>query len=265
MPVFDPFRPQGFPLIGVLHLAPLPGSPRWAGDLQAIRDKALQDAAAYADGGFDALIVENYGDRPFSPGAVPPATVAAMTAIALAVRERFSEIPLGVNVLRNDAQAALAVATVVGGSFVRVNVLVGAMIADQGILEGKAWELALAARLLEAKVAIWADVMVKHAAPLGSQTLLTQADDAFWRAGAAGLVLSGAATGKPADPADFDAVRSVLPDAPLILGSGLDETSLERFASRADAAIVATSLQGSDGSVDRQKVRRLIDRRNSLL
>lgn len=241
--------------MGVLHLSALPGSPGWGGDLEAVRRDALADAQAYAEGGFDALIVENYGDRPFAPGAVPPATVAALTAIALEVRTRFPELPLGVNVLRNDARSALSIASVVGASFIRVNVLVGAMVTDQGVLEGQAWDLALERRLLATDVAVWADVMVKHAAPLGAQSLEDQAADAFLRAGASAIVLSGSGTGQPADPQDFVRVRRRLPSAPLVVGSGLREETLSQFAQVADAAIVATALQAPSGRVDVARVR----------
>ncbi len=258
MSTFDPRSPRGLALVGVLHLLALPGSPEWAGDLAAVRDRALFDAAAYADGGMQALIIENFGDRPFSPGAAPPATVAALTVIALAVKERFGGLPLGINVLRNDARAALAIAVAVGAAFIRVNVLVSAMVTDQGLLEGQAWDLALDRRMLGTSITVWGDVMVKHAAPLGAQRLEDQATDAFERGGASALILSGSGTGKAADPEDFRRVRRALPDAPLVVGSGLSEQTLGDFAGLADAAIVATALHGDDGCVDVARVRRMV-------
>ncbi len=256
MSTFDPRSPRG--LVGVLHLLALPGSPEWAGDLAAVRDRALFDAEAYASGGVDALIVENFGDRPFCPGAAPPATVAALTVVALAVRERFGGLPLGINVLRNDAHSALAIATAVGADFIRVNVLVSAMVTDQGILQGLAWNLALDRRMLGSDIAVWSDVMVKHAAPLGAQRLEDQAADAFERGGASALILSGAGTGKAADPEDFRRVRRAVPGAPLVVGSGLREQTMGDFAGLADAAIVATALHGDDGRVDVARVRRMV-------
>jgi membrane complex biogenesis BtpA family protein len=255
MPMLPTFEDRTWPLIGVVHLAPLPGSPRWEGSMHAVVDRALVDAEAYVAGGFDGFIVENYGDRPFAPGAVPAATVAAMAAIAARLRDCFPDIHMGINVLRNDGLSALSIAKAVGAHFVRINVLVGAMITDQGVLEGHAWDLALLSRQLEAgDIALWADVMVKHAAPLGDQTLEGQADDAFKRGGAAALVLSGRATGTEADATDFVRLRAMLPEAPLIVGSGLSARNFDRFRAVADGAIVASALYGPDGRIDKAKV-----------
>src|SRR3954471_15056807 len=109
-------------LVGVIHLDPLPESPRFQGDLPAVVAAAARDARALAEAGFDGIIVENFGDAPFVPDRVSPVTVAAMTACALAVRAPAPGLPLGINVLRNDAEAALAVAVAASAEMVRVNV-----------------------------------------------------------------------------------------------------------------------------------------------
>src|SRR5690242_6799531 len=116
-------------LIGVVHLLPLPGSPRWQGNLEKVIRNAVRDAGAYERGGAHAVFVENFGDVPFTKGSVGPETVAAMAAAGMAVRHAV-KIPLGFNVLRNDARTALALAAVCGGAFVRINVHTGAMLTD---------------------------------------------------------------------------------------------------------------------------------------
>ena len=131
------------PVIGMVHLRALPGAPTYGGSVEAIRTAALRDAEALQIGGASALLVENYFDAPFYPNRVPAHTVAHMTAIASALRQRV-DLPLGVNVLRNDGRAALAVAHAAGADFIRVNVLVGARMTDQGILEGRAHRAARA-------------------------------------------------------------------------------------------------------------------------
>ena len=125
------------PVIGMLHLPALPGSPLNELSLEAIRRHVLKDAEALATGGVDGLILENFGDVPFYPRRVPAHTVAFMTAIALEVRRAF-DMPLGINVLRNDAEAAMAVAFAAGAQFIRVNIHSGARVTDQGLIEGMA-------------------------------------------------------------------------------------------------------------------------------
>src|SRR5438552_147379 len=160
------------PVVGMLHLPALPGAPRYDGKARAITDSALRDADALASGGVHGLMLENFGDVPFHPGRVPAHTVAAMTAIAGEVRRRFPELPLGVNVLRNDGQSAMAIAAAVGAHFVRVNILYGARLADQGIIQGIAHELLRDRAMLRAEhVRIFADVDVKHSAPLAAMTI----------------------------------------------------------------------------------------------
>src|SRR5690242_19836277 len=118
-------------VVGMLHLAPLPGSPLYTGQFEMIRERLLRDAEALAAGGVHGLMMENFGDVPFYPGRVPAHVVACMTALAAEVR-RAVDLPLGINVLRNDGLSALAVAHAVGAQFIRVNVLCGARVADQG-------------------------------------------------------------------------------------------------------------------------------------
>jgi membrane complex biogenesis BtpA family protein len=125
-------------LLGVIHLPPLPGSPRFGGDFGAVLGAAARDARALVEGGFDGIIVENFGDAPFVPDAVAPITIASMTACALAVRAEAPLLALGINVLRNDAEAALAIAIACGASMIRVNVHTGSRVTDQGLIEGRA-------------------------------------------------------------------------------------------------------------------------------
>lgn len=153
--------------VAVIHLQPLPGSPRWGGDFERVSRSAVDDARACKDGGTDAVVIENFGDAPFGKGAVPPETVAAMAVIGSAVRDAVG-LPLGFNVLRNDGLAALALCAACGGDFIRVNVLSGAMVTDQGVIEGNAFSVTRLRRQLAPNAKILADVHVKHAAPLGN-------------------------------------------------------------------------------------------------
>ena len=154
-------------LIGMVHLNALPGTPRANLHLDTIVQRAVQDARILAEAGFDAIMMENYGDTPFFKTDVPGITIAAMTRCGLAIRDAIPHIDLGINVLRNDGVAALNIAHVVGAKFIRVNVLSGAMLTDQGLIEGCSADLMRHRRFLNSDIEVWADIGVKHATPLG--------------------------------------------------------------------------------------------------
>jgi membrane complex biogenesis BtpA family protein len=250
----------GGPIVGVVHLLPLPGSPRWGGSMDAVVERALLDARAYAEGGAHGIVVENYGDAPFLKGDLPPETVAALACCALRVREAVA-LPVGVNALRNDARAAVGIAAAVGAAFVRVNVHAGVVATDQGILEGRAAETLRVRAALRADVRILADVHVKHGRTLHCDDIAAAARDLVERGGADGVIVTGPATGAPADPARLRAVREAIPGTLLLAGSGVSEESIGAVLSIADAAIVGTSLKrgGKVGEpVEAARVRRLV-------
>ena len=248
-------------VIGMVHLPPLPGSPRWEGSMVRVVASALIDARALIDGGADALLVENFGDAPFTPGRVEPATVAAMSVVAAEIRRALPRAPLGVNVLKNDARAALAVAAAVGAEFIRVNVHAGAVLADQGIVQSDAYGTLRDRRLLGVDVAIFADVGGKHAVPLAPVELEQTARDLVHRGLADALVVSGPATGQATPLAEVKRVRSAVPNVPLLIGSGVTAETAAEFLSVADGLIVGTSVK-RDGDVeqpvDRARVEKLV-------
>ena len=233
------------PLIGVVHLRPLPGSPRWAGDWDAVEDAARADAAGLLDAGADGVIVENFGDAPFHADAVRPVTVAAMTALTRAVREVVGgDLPVGVNVLRNDADAALAVATVAGADFIRVNVHSGAMVTDQGVVEGQAAGTLRERSRLGSRVLIFADVNVKHATPLGAGVAIEDlAEETYERGLADALIVTGTGTGKTTSREDITRVRAAVPDAPVLVGSGVTDRDVRDVVTLADGVIAGTALK----------------------
>jgi membrane complex biogenesis BtpA family protein len=248
-------------VIGMVHLPSLPGSPRWDGSMARVVASALADARALIEGGVDALLVENFGDAPFTPGRVEPATVAAMSVVAAEVRRALPGAPLGVNVLKNDARAALAVAAAVGAEFIRVNVHAGAVLADQGIVQSDAYGTLRDRRLLGVDVAIFADVGGKHAVPLAPVELEQTARDLVHRALADALVVSGPATGQATPLAEVKRVRSAVPNVPLLIGSGVTAETAAELLSVADGLIVGTSVK-RDGDVeqpvDRARVEKLV-------
>ena len=229
-------------LVGMVHLGPLPGSPRFQGDFEAVLEAAARDATVLAEAGFDAIMAENFGDSPFFADDVPKITVAAM-ARAVATIRAHTDLPLGVNLLRNDALAALAVATTCGGSFIRVNVLSGIMHTDQGTITGRAADLARMRAAVAPNVEVFADVFVKHATPPSGATITQAAADTYRRAGADALIISGTATGAPPDLERFAQVRAAVPEARLLAGSGASAETIAGILRYADGAIVGTSIK----------------------
>lgn len=229
------------PLIGMVHLAPLPGAPSFGGSMDAVVERAVADARALHGAGLDGVMVENYNDVPFYPDRVPAETVAAM---AVCVREvvRSVPVPVGVNVLRNDGLSALGVAAATGARFVRINVHTGVMAADQGLLTGRAYETVRARQALGARVAIFADVWVKHAAPFPGAELEQAAEDTYVRGLADALIVTGSGTGKATDLARVELVRRAVPEAPVLVGSGVTVETASEVLAVAHGAIVGSVL-----------------------
>ena len=252
-------------LIGVVHLGALPGAPLFvrhdsSDPLSRVLEFALADARTLATNGCDALIVENFGDVPFHAERVFPETIAAMALVVRGVCDQAGDVPVGVNVLRNDARAALAIAATTGASFVRINVHSGAAVTDQGLVQGRAAETLRERARLAPRVAILADAHVKHATPLSRETLAEAVEDLVLRALADGVIISGAATGRPPDPERVREAHGAAHGVPVLVGSGLDERNAEALLAHASGAIVGTALK-FDGrvanAVDPERVRRM--------
>jgi len=267
------------PIVGMVHLPALPGAPKFDGDFEAVRAAALRDARRLAAGGVDALMVENFGDAPFYPDDAPKHVVASMTRLAAEIREAV-DLPLGVNVLRNDAEAALSVATAAGAEFVRVNVHVGARVTDQGVVEGRAHETMRLRDRLDSDVAVLADLDVKHSAPLArrhaprdvsgeqSDPRATERPidaeavaEPIERGLAAGVVVSGAGTGHAVATDHLAAVAAARDerglDAPVFVGSGATAENVADLLETADGVVVGTALKAggeTTAPVDEERV-----------
>ncbi len=257
---FDDIFPRRPIVIGVVHLWSLPGSPRYAGSLGPLLDAARADAAALAGAGVDGLVVENFGDAPFHADRVPPETIAAMTRAVTTVAGE-TDLPVGVNVLRNDAHAALAVAVAAGGRFVRVNVHVGAAWTDQGLIQGRAAATVRERARWAPGVAVLADVAVKHAAPVAVRPLVEEVAECVERGGADAVILTGPGTGCAADLDELSRVCSACPGTRVLVGSGVTAESVGEVLALADGVIVGTSLKRNGvvtQPVDPDRVRALV-------
>jgi len=256
------WKQSHLPIVGMIHLPPLPGAPRNELRLARIRDLALEDAEALLSGGIQGLMVENFGDTPFFPAHVPAATIAQMTWLLAEIKRLAGNVPCGVNVLRNDGLAALAVAAAAGGEFIRVNILSGARVTDQGIVQGNAHELLRERRRLNAEqIQIWADVEVKHSAPVAPRPLADEVADLVHRAHADALIVTGRSTGAAIELSDLKEAKSAAEGKPVIVGSGVTAATVGSLRRIASGAIVGSALKvggRATNRVDTARVRELM-------
>ncbi|CAN5844351.1 BtpA/SgcQ family protein [soil metagenome] len=247
----------------MVHVRALPGSPNARLPVAEIARIAAAEAGVLAAAGFDALLIENMHDAPYVLGPHAPVTVAALTAVALAVRAAAPHLPLGVQVLAAGNLEALAVAQAAGCDFIRCENFVFAHVADEGIMP-----TAEAGRLLRERrrlggerIAVFADIQKKHAAhALTADVPIAEHAHAAEFFGADGVIVTGVATGRAASVEDLQRVKAASA-LPLIVGSGVDERSIGGLLQIADAVIVGSALKVGgrwSGEIDEAAARRIV-------
>jgi len=248
------------PLIACIHLMPLPGSPRYAGTMREVYDTAMAEADIFARYAIDGLIVENFRDAPFYPHALPAETIAALTAVTREI-VRVAQVPVGVNALRNDAQAAMAIATATEADFIRVNVHMGTVVSDQGIIEGTSHATLRLRAALRSHVLIFADASVKHATPLVDRGLATEVRDLTERGLVDAIIVSGDYTGAPTRPEDIAIVRQHT-TLPILIGSGATPDHLPYVYTQVDGLIVGSYFKKAgkaENLVEEAHVKKFMD------
>lgn len=249
------------PVIGMVQLGALPGSSRYQGaTLEELLGPALEETRALGQVGVDALMVQNLGDLPVDHWAAP-AQIAWMTRLAAAVSEEAG-LPVGLNLLENDAAAMLACATAAGLDFVRVKVFVGVMITPSGMESGAAFQAQKARSSLRATqtVAILADVHDRTGIPLGGRDLGEDIREAVDLGGADALVLTGSSFDESI--AYLEAGRRRAPGTPRVIGGGASAANIQRVFEVAEGAIVSSSLKDSGsafGRIDPAKAREFME------
>jgi membrane complex biogenesis BtpA family protein len=229
-------------LIGVIHAQALPGTPAGKLDVGTITSIAVAEAHLYQQAGFHGLLIENTHDRPYLKTSVGPEIVAALSVVAAAVK-RSVALPLGIQVLAGANTSALAVALASGASFVRVEGFVFAHVADEGLIEASAGSLLRYRRAIGADhIRVFADVKKKHSAhAITSDVDIAETARAAEFFAVDGVIVSGLATGQPADPGEVRSVSKAVA-IPTIIGSGITAENIAQF-SDADAFIVGSSIK----------------------
>jgi membrane complex biogenesis BtpA family protein len=233
------------PIIGMVHLLPLPGSPGYSGyGMDVVIDQALRDAKALVEGGIDGMIVENMWDLPYYVGnEVPPEEIAAQTVAAKQVVRAVS-VPVGINVIHNGGRVTLSIASTVEAKFIRVCAFTGALVWDTGEFDhGVAADLMRFRKNLGAEhIKIFADVCKKHAVMFPGIDLATHvAWTDFYLADA--IIVTGKMTGLPPGLDEVKKAKEIAPNRPVLVGSGMNKDNIARFLKYADGAIVGTSLK----------------------
>jgi hypothetical protein len=230
-----------------------------------VYEKALEETAVFERGGVDGLIVENFRDQPFYPSKIPAETLAALAAVTREV-VRKTRLPVGVNALRNDAGAALAAALAAEAHFIRVNVHMGAVVSEQGIIQGMSQETLRLRAALRSGVLIFADAGVKHAAPLADRGLAAETRDLEERGLADAVIVSGELTGSETRAEDVETARAHT-SLPLLIGSGTTPDNLHKIFDKADGFIVGSYFKKEgkgNNFVEEERVRRFVARLREL-
>lgn len=245
----------------MVHVAALPGTPRNSAGIAEIVSAALRDALLLAEGGVDAIMIENMHDRPYLNRIAGPEIVSAMTAVAVELR-RSIKLPLGIQILAGANKAALAVALAAGFEFIRAEGFAFGHLADEGWMNSDAGELLRYRKQIGAEhIKIFTDIKKKHASHAVSADV-SIADTAkaaeFFLSD--GVIITGTATGEKALVEEVKAVKLSV-KIPVIVGSGIDERNIHEYWDMADAFIVGSSMKEHgkwENPVDLNRARELV-------
>jgi len=274
-----PLFPQPKPVIGVIHVGALPGTPRNTQSMAELVTAARREAKLYLESGVDGIAIENMHDVPYLRGEVGPEIVAAMTAMAIEVKSEVigevngevkgeSGFPVGIQILAGANLEAMAVAHAAGLDFIRAEGYAYAHVADEGLIQASAAKLLRYRRMIGAeRVQVWADVKKKHSAhAITADVSLGATAETVEFMGADCVIVTGSVTGKPPRPADVKEAKAHC-RVPVILGSGISEDNITEFFNEADGFIVGSSFK-VDGhwsnTIDPSRVARFMTIVNKL-
>ncbi len=228
------------PIIGMIHLKALPGTPFGLLAPEKIIEAALQEAYVYKAAGIDALMIENMHDIPYQKNKVSPEIVAMMSIIAYEIKQNTA-LPLGIQVLAGANIQALSVAKAAGADFIRAEGFVFGHIADEGYIDAQAAEILRHRKHIEAEeIAVFTDIKKKHSSHAVTADLdIVEMGKAAEFFASDGLIITGSHTGEKANLEEVKAVKENT-DLPVIIGSGINENNISDYLPYADAFIVGS-------------------------
>src|SRR5215203_1903693 len=231
------------PIIGVIHVGALPGTPRSSHTVSQLGTQAKEEARVYRECGVDGMIIENMHDVPYLKGEVGPEIVAAMTAIGIEVKAECG-LPVGIQILAGANIQAMAVAHAAGLDFIRAEGYDYAHVADEGIIEASAAKLLRYRKMIGAeRVQVWTDVKKKHSAhAITADVSLGETSETVEFMGSDCVIVTGSATGQPPNVADVQEAKAHC-GLPVFLGSGISDRNIEEFYREADGFIIGSSFK----------------------
>ena len=255
------------PVVGVIHVGALPGTPRGSQSVKELVRSAREEAKVYRECGVDGIYIENMHDVPYLKGEVGPEIVAAMTAIGVEVKNEC-QLPVGIQILAGANIEAMAVAHAANLDFIRAEGFAYAHVADEGIIEASAAKLLRYRKIIGAeRVQVWADIKKKHSAhAITADVSLGETAETVEFMGADSVIVTGSVTGQAPKVADVQEAKTHC-HLPVFLGSGISESNIEQFYKNADGFIVGSSFK-NDGlwsnTIDPARVIRFIHKLGRL-
>ena len=258
---------QPKPVIGVIHVGALPGTPRSERSVTELVVAAREEAKLYNECGVHGIIVENMHDVPYLKSEVGPEIVAAMAVIGAEVKSEC-RLPVGVQILAGANIEAMAVAHAAGLDFIRAEGFAYAHVADEGLIEASAAKLLRYRKAIGAeRVQVWADVKKKHSAhAITADVSLGQTAETVEFMGADCVIVTGSVTGEAPKVADVQEAKANC-HLPIFLGSGISESNIEQFYNEADGFIIGSAFKVNalwSNTIDPARVTDFIHRLNKI-
>ena len=255
------------PVIGMIHVQALPGTPGYKGRVENIVNKAKAEAKVYGECGVDAVMIENMHDVPYLKRKAGPEITAMMSILGYEVKN-ISGLPCGIQILAGANKEALAAAKAASLDFIRAEGFVYAHVADEGLMESDAGELLRYRKMIDAEnILIFTDIKKKHS----SHALTSDVDIAetaktaeFFKSD--GVIITGKSTGHEPDGNELKQVKSAV-KIPVIIGSGITTDNIEKYFNHADAFIIGSYFKKNSNwqnDIDPVKVEKLLKKVRSL-
>jgi hypothetical protein len=236
------------PVIGVIHLLPLPGTPLFSGNLEEIYQRAQEEVSRFKSGGVDGIIIENFHDNPFSNHDISKVQLAIMASVITNARKEI-DIPIGVNVHFNDWEAEIALAYACKAQFVRIEAFVDTVMTPSGIVEACCAEVTRFRKLIQTEntISIWADIHPKYSTLLINNSI-EESGIMAQNALADAIIITGETTGIETPIDDLQRVKSAV-KVPILAGSGTTIENVTKVLSVADGVIVGSTFK-SEGNIN---------------